>query len=125
MIGGEFDLSSGVMTGTTGMFTGIFAVEVGMNIWLGMALSLAIALAIGFLNGYMVVKSGLPSFIVTLGTFFILRGFNLWLTQRVTGLTNVTGVETTRAPRRRARSSPAPSSRSATPSSGWRSCGSS
>ena len=95
MIGGEFDLSSGVMTGTTGMFTGIFAVEVGMNIWLGMVLSLAIALAIGFLNGYMVIKSGLPSFIVTLGTFFILRGFNLWLTQRVTGLTNVTGVEST------------------------------
>ena len=95
MIGGEFDLSSGVMTGTTGMFTGIFAVEVGMNIWLGMMLSLAIALVIGFLNGYMVVKSGLPSFIVTLGTFFILRGFNLWLTQRVTGLTNVTGVEST------------------------------
>ena len=95
MIGGEFDLSSGVMTGTTGMFTGIFAVEVGMNIWLGMLLSLAIALAIGFLNGYMVIKSGLPSFIVTLGTFFILRGFNLWLTQRVTGLTNVTGVEAT------------------------------
>jgi simple sugar transport system permease protein len=95
MIGGEFDLSSGVMTGTTGMFTGIFAVEVGMNIWFGMLLSLAIALVIGFLNGYMVIKSGLPSFIVTLGTFFILRGFNLWLTQRVTGLTNVTGVEST------------------------------
>ena len=60
-----------------------------------MVLSLLIALAIGFLNGYMVVKSGLPSFIVTLGTFFILRGFNLWFTQRVTGLTNVTGVEAT------------------------------
>ena len=48
-----------------------------------------------FLNGYMVVKSGLPSFIVTLGTFFVLRGFNLWLTQKVTGLTNVTDVYAT------------------------------
>jgi len=83
MIGGEFDLSSGVMTGTTAMFAAIFAVEVGMNFWLGALLSLAIALGIGFLNGYMVVKSGLPSFIVTLGTFFVLRGFNLWLTQKV------------------------------------------
>jgi simple sugar transport system permease protein len=95
MIGGEFDLSAGVMTGTTGMFAAIFSVHSGMNLWVAMFLSLAIALAIGFLNGYMVVKSGLPSFIVTLGTFFVLRGFNLWLTQRVTGLTNVTGVYAT------------------------------
>jgi len=42
-----------------------------------------------------VIKSGLPSFIVTLGTFFVLRGFNLWLTQRVTDQTNVTGVDQT------------------------------
>jgi simple sugar transport system permease protein len=95
MIGGEFDLSSGVMVGTTGMFAGIFSVESGMNLWVAMFLSLLLALAIGFLNGVMVVKSGLPSFIVTLGTFFVLRGFNLWLTQRVTGLTNVTGVYST------------------------------
>ena len=95
MIGGEFDLSSGVMVGTTGMFAAIFSVESGMNLWVAMFLSLLLALAIGFLNGLMVVKSGLPSFIVTLGTFFILRGFNLWLTQRVTGLTNVTGVDST------------------------------
>jgi simple sugar transport system permease protein len=92
MIGGEFDLSSGVMVGTAGMFAGIFSVHSGLNLWLAMALSLLICLTIGFLNGYMVVKSGLPSFIVTLGTFFVLRGFNLWLTQRVTKQTNVTGV---------------------------------
>ena len=93
MIGGEFDLSAGVMTGTTGMFTALFAVHSGLNVWLAMLLSLVIALGIGFLNGYMIVKSGLPSFIVTLGTFFTLRGFNLWLTQRVTEQTNVTGIE--------------------------------
>jgi simple sugar transport system permease protein len=93
MIGGEFDLSSGVMTGMTGMFAGLFAVHSGMHVWLALALSLVLALAVGFLNGYMVVKSGLPSFIVTLGTFFAIRGFNLWLTQRVTDQTNVTGIE--------------------------------
>ncbi|CAN5701486.1 ABC transporter permease [soil metagenome] len=93
MIGGEFDLSAGVMTGTTGMFCGLFAVHSGLNVILSLALSLAIAVGIGFLNGYMVVKSGLPSFIVTLGTFFTLRGFNLWLTQRVTNQTQVTGIE--------------------------------
>jgi len=95
MIGGEFDLSSGVMVGTAGMFTGLFAVHSGFNFWLAMALSLVICLAIGFLNGFMVIKSGLPSFIVTLGTFFVLRGFNLWLTQKITSQTNVTGVDKT------------------------------
>ncbi|CAN5424651.1 MAG: ABC transporter permease [Actinomycetota bacterium] len=92
MIGGEFDLSAGVMTGTTGMFAALFAVHSGLNLWLAMGLSLVIALFLGFLNGVMVVKSGLPSFIVTLGTFFALRGFNLWLTQRVTKQTQVTGI---------------------------------
>ena len=93
MIGGEFDLSSGVMTGTTGMFAGLFAVNSGMHVVLALVLSLALAVAIGVINGVMVVKSRLPSFIVTLGTFFALQGFNLWLTQRVTGLTNVTGID--------------------------------
>jgi len=92
MIGGEFDLSAGVMTGTTGMFAALFAVHSGLNLWLAMALSLLIALFLGFLNGLMVVRSGLPSFIVTLGTFFALRGFNLWLTQQVTDKTQVTGI---------------------------------
>jgi simple sugar transport system permease protein len=95
MIGGEFDLSSGVLVGTAGMFAGLFSVHSGLNLWLAMALSLLLCLFIGFLNGYMVVKSGLPSFIVTLGSFFVLRGFNLWLTQKITKQTNVGGVDQT------------------------------
>lgn len=92
MIGGEFDLSSGVMTGSTGMFAALFAVHAGLPMWLSLLLALVIALGIGFLNGLMVHLSKLPSFIVTLGTFFALQGFNLWLTQRVTNQTNVTGI---------------------------------
>ena len=93
MIGGEFDLSTGVMVGTTGMFCALFSVHSGFNVIVSLVLSLIIAMGIGFLNGFMVVRSGLPSFIITLGTFFTLRGFNLWLTQRVTGQTQVTGIE--------------------------------
>src|SRR5690606_34657977 len=43
MIGGEFDLSAGVLTGTTGMFTAIFAVHSGMPVPLAIVLSLLIA----------------------------------------------------------------------------------
>ena len=40
MIGGEFDLSAGVMTGTTGLIAGMLATQFGMSIWLAMAVSL-------------------------------------------------------------------------------------
>jgi simple sugar transport system permease protein len=93
MIGGEFDLSSGVIVGTTGMFTAMFSVHAGWNVVVAMLVSLAIAVAIGVLNGVMVVLSGLPSFIITLGVLFALQGFNLWLTQQVTDQTQVVGVE--------------------------------
>jgi simple sugar transport system permease protein len=93
MIGGEFDLSSGVIVGTTGMFTAMFSVQQGWNVIVAMLVSLAIAVAIGALNGVMVVVSRLPSFIVTLGVLFALQGFNLWWTRRETGQTQVTGIE--------------------------------
>src|SRR5689334_2056195 len=77
MIGGEFDLSAGAMTGFTGLVVGVLTTEYGLNIWVAMLVSLAFALVIGAINGLMVMRTGLPSFIVTLGTFFILQGINL------------------------------------------------
>jgi simple sugar transport system permease protein len=53
--------------------------------WVGVVLSLVLALAIGFINGWLVVKTGIPSFLVTLSTFFILQGLNLGVTKLVTG----------------------------------------
>jgi simple sugar transport system permease protein len=92
MIGGEFDLSAGVMTGTSGLLMGVLATKVGMNMWVAILLTLAFCGAIGFLNGYMVVKTKLPSFIVTLATFFILQGVNLGVTKAITGTVLVTGL---------------------------------
>jgi simple sugar transport system permease protein len=92
MIGGEFDLSAGVMTGTSGLLMGILATEVGMSIWLAILLTIAFAAVIGFINGYMVVRTGLPSFIVTLATFFILQGVNLGVTKSITGTVRVAGI---------------------------------
>jgi simple sugar transport system permease protein len=94
MIGGEFDLSAGVMTGTAGLFMGIMATEVGMNMWLAILLTLIAAAAVGFINGYMVVRTRLPSFIVTLATFFVLQGVNLGVTKQITGTVRVSGLST-------------------------------
>ena len=81
MIGGHFDLSAGVMTGTTALTVGIVAVEGGQNVWLAIAVALALALVIGFFNGWLVTRTGLPSFIITLGTFLMLTGLNLGFTK--------------------------------------------
>jgi len=92
MIGGEFDLSAGAMTGTTGLIVGVITTEWGVNIWLALGIALAVALAIGAANAYIVMKTGLPSFIVTLATFFILQGVNLAVTKLITGTVSIQGM---------------------------------
>lgn len=93
MIGGEFDLSSGVLTGTTGLIAGLLATQAGWHLWPAMLVSLAFALAVGFINGWLVVRTRLPSFIVTLATFFVLRGANVGVTRLVTDQVRVAGID--------------------------------
>src|ERR671934_1348114 len=69
MIGGGFDLSAGVMTGSAGLMMGLLATKVGMNIWPAIVLTLIAATAVGVPNGYMVMTTKLPRFNVTPGTF--------------------------------------------------------
>jgi simple sugar transport system permease protein len=93
MIGGEFDLSAGVMTGTTGLLVGLLTVEWGVPLALAIPLTFAFAALVGLVNGLIVVKTALPSFIVTLGTFFALRGVNLGFTKQVTGQVRISGID--------------------------------
>ncbi|MBL1074202.1 ABC transporter permease [Nocardia sp. 2] len=92
MIGGEFDLSAGVMTASTALVTAILAVEAGWNLWFALLVSLLFALAVGAMNGWLVMRTGLPSFIVTLGTFLALQGLNLGVTRLITNEVQVSGV---------------------------------
>lgn len=91
MIGGEFDLSAGVMTGTSGLLVGTITTQLGMNVWLALLVSLSVALAIGAFNGYIVIRTALPSFIVTLATLFVLQGLNLAVTKLITGSVAIQG----------------------------------
>jgi simple sugar transport system permease protein len=77
MIGGEFDLSAGVMTGVTALVMALLVGHLHWNAWLAILGTLVFAALIGLLNGFVVVKSKLPSFIVTLATFFVLRGVSI------------------------------------------------
>ncbi|WP_245822010.1 ABC transporter permease [Lentzea waywayandensis] len=95
MIGGEFDLSAGVMTASTALVTALLATQLGLNVWLSLLVSLAFALVVGALNGWLVMRTGLPSFIVTLGSFLALQGLNLGITRLVTGSVQVSGMRET------------------------------
>jgi simple sugar transport system permease protein len=98
MIAGEFDLSVGSMVGAAGLVLAMSVSTYGLPLWLGLIITFAFALGIGWLNGYLVVKTGLPSFIVTLGSLYMLRGAGLAITRLVTnGLTIVSGVNTATA----------------------------
>ncbi|MFI5569798.1 ABC transporter permease [Streptomyces sp. NPDC051740] len=85
MIGGEFDLSAGVAVVTSALTASMLSYQLTLNVWMGVIVALAVSLGIGAFNGWMLVRTGLPSFLVTLGTFLILQGVNLAVTKMVTG----------------------------------------
>jgi simple sugar transport system permease protein len=89
MIGGEFDLSSGALIGGLGMTMALLTANAGLPVWLAMILSLALAVGVGMFNGFMVIKTKLPSFIVTLGTFFIVQGAGLGFARLISGQTTI------------------------------------
>ncbi|MGI8878966.1 MAG: ABC transporter permease [Jatrophihabitans sp.] len=93
MIGGHFDLSAGVQVGTAGLATGIMTTYWGLNVAASMVVSLLLMLTIGFINGYLVVRTGLPSFIITLGMFLGLQGINLGVTKQVTNTVQVANLD--------------------------------
>ena len=93
MIGGEFDLSVGSMVGFSGAIMGIMATQLGAPLWLGALVALIAALVVGWLNGIMVVKTKLPSFIITLGSLFIIRGVTIGTTRLITGRTQLGGLD--------------------------------
>ena len=92
MIAGEFDLSIGSMIGFAGMMVAIPTVYFHWPFWLAVVFAFAGSMALGWLNGYLVIKTRLPSFIVTLAFLFILRGLTLALSIMFANRTIVSGV---------------------------------
>lgn len=95
MIAGEFDLSIGSLVGFAGIVIGIGATIWGLPIWLSIIIAMILTTFLGVINGFIVVRTGLPSFIVTLATLFIIRGFSSVLTSSVTNITYIPIDKTT------------------------------
>jgi ribose/xylose/arabinose/galactoside ABC-type transport system permease subunit len=92
MIGGEFDLSAGVAVIASALTASMISYQLGLNLWVGAFVALALALLVGFINGYLVVKTGIPSFLITLSTFFMLQGLNLGITKLITGTVSTQSI---------------------------------
>ena len=89
IIAGEFDLSVGSMIGFAGVVIGLTVRYLGFPLWGGILSAFAVAVVVGYFNGLIVVKTRLPSFIVTLASLFILRGLSIGITRAVTGRTQI------------------------------------
>ncbi|MGR8007322.1 ABC transporter permease [Streptomyces hypolithicus] len=85
MIGGEFDLSAGVLVTSSALLSSMFSYQMTANVWVGVLVSLLVTLALSAFNGLMLARTKLPSFIITLGTFLMLTGLNLGLTKMISG----------------------------------------
>jgi simple sugar transport system permease protein len=92
MIGGEFDLSAGVLVTSSALISSMFTYQMTANVWVGVGVSLLVTLAIGAFNGYMLTHTKLPSFIITLGTFLMLTGMNLGFTQLIDGTVSTKSI---------------------------------
>jgi simple sugar transport system permease protein len=76
MISGEFDLSVGQNFAFTPIIWALLFVTDGINQWLALLVALGLAGTVGVVNGLVTTIFGIPSFITTLGMFFVLEGLN-------------------------------------------------
>jgi simple sugar transport system permease protein len=92
MIAGEFDLSIGSMIGIAGVIVGLGTTVYDIPLSAAILLAFAICVAIGVANGWLTVKTGLPSFIVTLASMLILRGLAIATTRYINGYTQISKI---------------------------------
>lgn len=89
MIAGELDISVGAMVPAGAMLTAVIGGHYGLPVWYGIIATLLFGVVVGLVNGIMVVRTAVPSLIITLGTLFAVQGILLGMTVLVTKSTNV------------------------------------
>jgi simple sugar transport system permease protein len=93
MIAGEFDLSVGSVVAGSSVTLALISGYWGLPLWVGIIAALCLGLISGFLNGLMVTKTKVPSFIVTLAMQFGLAGLTLGSVRLITQTTSISLAE--------------------------------
>lgn len=79
MIAGELDISTGAVLPASTMTVAIVSEHYQMPVMVGVFAALCLGALIGFINGFIVTRTKVPSFIVTLATLFAVAGLTLYL----------------------------------------------
>jgi simple sugar transport system permease protein len=88
MIAGELDLSIGALIPASSLTVAVISGYYGAPDGVGIAAALALGLLIGFVNGFLVLRTGVPSLIVTIGVMFAVMGLTLGFAVLLTGSTS-------------------------------------
>jgi ribose transport system permease protein len=80
-VAGEFDLSIGSHYGFLLILFAKLTERLGLDLWITSLIILVAGAAIGAVNGFLVTRLNLPSFIATLGMLILLRGATQTLSQ--------------------------------------------
>ncbi len=75
----EIDLSIGALAGLASVVTALAIQQYG--ILAGIAAGLLVGLLVGAINGFLVTRFGIPSFLVTLGMLSVAQGTAMWISQ--------------------------------------------
>jgi simple sugar transport system permease protein len=94
MIAGKLDLSIGAVIPASSLTVAVISGYYKVPIILGIAAALAMSLAVGMINGLLVLRTRVPSLIVTIGTMFAVMGLTLGLSVLLTGATSTALVPT-------------------------------
>jgi ribose transport system permease protein len=78
---GQMNLAVGAIGGMIGVFTGWLMQSVGLPVWAAVIVGLLFAAFVGFINGLLITKTGINSFIVTLGMGSVITGLVYILTK--------------------------------------------
>ena len=81
---GEIDLSVGAVYGIAANSLAALWILEGVPVYLAIILALGIGGTVGLFNGLLTTMFGIPSFIVTLGTYNLLYGFSLYVSNTST-----------------------------------------
>lgn len=93
LVAGEFDLSVGSMMGAGAIVAAYSISDLGLSLWAALLITFVVAVVVGTVNWALVVRFGLPSFIVTLASLFVVRGITVAGTREKTGGTQITNLK--------------------------------
>ncbi|CAM3748658.1 sugar ABC transporter permease [Cohnella lubricantis] len=78
----HIDLSVGYAAGFMGAIAAILMSDAGMSVYLTIPIILVIGIFLGLVNGFLIAKIGIPSFVASLALYLVFRGALLQVTER-------------------------------------------